>query len=197
MQEYKIFTESTADIKFIKDFISEHFSPDASEDFFFALNSYGGYKNKGRAIASIQENFEKGKQTNLILDADNDFANRKSEVLRDFQGYNIPVHLFLFPNDNSNGSLETLLCEIAEKRDILRCFENYEKCIQGYESPVIKSKVFAYLDALLPSLNKKGSKQDLIQEANRNYRNPDHWNLHHEYLHPLHDFLSPFFAEAK
>ena len=59
--------------------------------------------------------------------------------------------------------------------------------------PVIKSKVFAYLDALLPSKNKKNDKYDLIQEKNRNYRNIQHWDLQYEYLNPLKEFLTPFF----
>jgi hypothetical protein len=192
MPKFKIFTESKADIKFLQDYISAHFANLVPEDFSYPLNSWAGYKSDGQVIASIQENFEKGKETILILDADNNFAARRSEVLNDFQGFNIPVHLFLFPNNALSGSLETALCAVAVKRDILMCFEDYEDCIRDYESPVIKSKVFAYLDALLPSANKKNDKNDLIQDAKRNYKNAAHWNLHHKYLNPLRNFLQQF-----
>ncbi len=195
MPDFKIFTESKADIKFIQDYLTEHFSVPPTESLYHPLNSWSGYKSNGSAIVQIRENFEKGNRTILILDADNSFTHRQTEVLSDFQGYNIPIDLFLFPNSSSNGTLEDLLCSVAVQRPILDCFEAYESCISGYEVPVVKSKVFAYLDALLPANSKKNDKNDLIQDKNRNYRNPTHWNLHHEYLHPLHNFLSQFFIQ--
>ena len=193
MPEFKIFTESNADIKFIQDYISEHFTDLLSEDFFYPLNSWAGYKSKGQAIASIQENFEKGKQTILILDADNDFAARQAEVLNDFYGYNIPIKLFLFPNNAHNGNLENLLTEIALDRTPINCFMNYEECVRAYNLPLEKSKIYAYLDAVLPPESKINRKNDLRTEENRDYRNAAHWNLHHEYLTPLHNFLQQFF----
>jgi hypothetical protein len=197
MPNFRIFTESKADIKFIIDYAQEHFEITLTQEDFYSLGSWSGYRKDGTVIAAIRENSDDNKHSIVILDSDNDAGQRKEEVISDFRNYGIPINLFLFPNNAQNGSLETMLCSIAVKQDILRCFEGYEGCIHNYESPVIKSKVFAYLDALLPSSNKKGNKQDLIQEANRNYRNPAHWNLHHEYLQPLHNFLSPFFVEAK
>jgi len=193
MPNFRIFTESKSDIKFCTDYVNEHFNVILAREDFYALESWAGYKGGGNLVAEIRENFDEEKETILILDADNNFAQRLEEVTRDFQAYSIPIHLFLFPNNALNGSLETALCVIAVEQDILRCFEGYEACIHNYESPVIKSKIFAYLDALLPSANKKNDKNDLIQDAKRNYRNVAHWNLRHEYLNPLHNFLQRFF----
>ena len=190
MNNFRIFTESKADIKFLSDYIEEAFTISLSEDDFDPLGSWSGYKTGGDIKASIKQNKEDLKTTILILDADNDFNARRQEVLNDFAENNIPVNLFLFPNNNSVGSLESILCEIAVERKIIQCFEEYEVCIAGYQTPVIKSKVFAYLDALLPANNKKNDKIDLIQEKNRNYRAPNHWNLQHEFLTPLKEFLS-------
>lgn len=133
----------------------------------------------------------------MILDADVNIESRRKEVVEDFVKYNTPIKLFLFPNDAHNGALENILCEIATKKDILACFDKYEECIEGHETPVIKSKVFAYLDALLLSKYKKNDKHDLIQEKNRNYRNAEHLDLQHAYLNPLKEFLTPFFANRK
>jgi hypothetical protein len=196
MRDFKIFTESKADVKFIRDYVSSHFNIQLSSDFFYELNSWAGYKSNGSILTQIQQNVDLGKEIILILDADNDFAQRQAEVLNDFEAYNIPANLFLFPNHSQAGNLENLLCEIATERKLMQCFEAYESCIKGYETPVIKSKVFAYLDALLPAINKKNNQHDLIQEPNRNYRNPAHWDLYHQYLQPLHRFLSPFFIQA-
>jgi hypothetical protein len=196
MSSFRIFTESKADIRFIRDYVSEHFKEILSETVDFdILEGNGGYKKGGRLKSSIQQNHDSDKQTILILDADNNFTQRNAEVIRDFQDYNIPVNLFLFPNDAHIGNLETLLTEIAVDRTPINCFMTYEECVRAYNLPLDKSRIYAYLDAVLPQESKIHKKNDLRIAENRNYRDSDYWNLHHEYLKPLHDFLSPFFLE--
>jgi len=196
MPEFRIFTESKADVKFIGDYISEHFGILLTGDDFDTLDSWSGYKAGGRIDDSIQQNHDNGKQTILILDADNNFTNRQAEVQRDFQGYDIPVHLFLFPDNNANGNLENLLTEIAVERKLINCFLSYEDCVWDYNLPLDKSRIYAYLDTLLPS-ESKTARNDLRKEENRNYRTAAHWDLNHEYLQPFYKFLSPFFIEPK
>jgi hypothetical protein len=194
MPNFRIFTESKADIKFLKDYIEEVFDVSLHEEDFDTLGSWSGYKSDESIKASIKQNSIDDEKTSiLILDADKDFTQRQQEVLNDFKRFNI--NLFLFPNNRDAGSLENMLCEIAIEKQIIKCFEDYESCIKGHETPVIKSKVFAYLDALLPSVNKKNDKKDLIQDKNRDYRNAAHWNLHHKFLNPLKEFLTPFFTK--
>lgn len=193
MLNFRIFTEGKADIKFLKDYIQEVFDITLNDDMFDSLGSWSGYKSNGIIKASIKENSIDNENISIIiLDADNNFLQRQKEILNDFAELNVPVKLFLFPNNEGAGSLENLLCEIAVEKTLIQCFEAYENCISGYQSPVIKSKIFAYLEALLPAVNKKNDKHDLIQDKNRNYRNSKHWNLHHEFLHPLKEFLSPY-----
>lgn len=191
MPDFRIFTESKADIKFLRDFIEYTFHLSLEEDDFDTLGSWSGYKAGSTIKASIKENAENEKTTVLILDADNNFNSRKQEVLTDFEAINIRVHLFLFPNNNSTGSLENVLCEIASERKIISCFEEYQICVSEYQSPLIKSKIFAYLDALLPTKNKQPDKYNLIQDANRDFKNTAHWNLQHEYLNSLKEFFTP------
>ena len=50
-------------------------------------------------------------------------------------------------------------------------------------------KIYGYLEALLGETK---SQKELIKEANRNYENPQHWNLDAEYLLPLKDFFSKY-----
>ena len=192
MPNFKIFTESKADVKFLKDYIEEILNISLDNNNFDTLGSWSGYKEGGNLKQSFIENTNNENISLLILDADSDINKRREEVLNDFKTLGNPVELFLFPNDKDNGELETLLAQIAVERKLIECFESYEKCIEGYEKPVNKSKIFAYLDALLPHNNKDNNKKDLIQEANRNYRNTDHWKLDHDYLNPLKEFLSKF-----
>lgn len=59
--------------------------------------------------------------------------------------------------------------------------------------PARKTKIYAYLEALVGESKKQKAK---IKEENRDYRNKDHWNLDpaHPPLQPLKAFLDPFFS---
>lgn len=190
MNNFRIFTESTADVKFLKDYIAAIFNKDLLDSDFGTLNGSSGYKAGGSLSPAIRENADNGNLSILILDADKEFDLRLAEVTKDFAQYKVPIQLFLFPNHSHPGNLETLLAEIATERKLIDCFIQYEKCIGGYQKPINKSKIFAYLDALLPEKNKKGSKGDLIQEINRDYKNKLHWDLSHKYLDPLKEFFA-------
>ncbi len=192
MQNFRIFTESKSDVKFLRDYVEATFGFQITDEYFDTLGSWSGYKIGGVLKKSFIENKENDKISILILDADSNIDERRNEVLKDFTQFNTAIELFLFPNNIDDGELENLLAKIAKDRKLIECFEGYEKCIEGYERPVNKSKIFAYLDALLPHNNKDNNKKDLIQEANRDYRNIKHWDLNHKYLNPLKEFLSKF-----
>lgn len=48
------------------------------------------------------------------------------------------------------------------------------------------TKIYGYLEALLGETK---SQKELIKEANRNYENPQHWNLDADFLEPLKAFI--------
>jgi len=192
MANFRIFAESKADIKFLKDYILEIFGLTLLDSDFDPLLSWAGYKAGGNLIQSIRQNHDDTKASILILDADSDINSRREEISQDFQTYGIPLNLFLFPNDSINGNMEVLLAEIAVNRKIMDCFLEYERCVDGHPKPLNHSRIYAYLDMLLyPNFNNKEGK-DLRKEEFRNYRNSQHWNLQHETLTPLKDFLQPF-----
>jgi hypothetical protein len=195
MKNSRIFTESTADVKFLQDYISVILNLELASEDFDTLGSWSGYKVDGLK-PSVQENADNKKTAIFIVDADDDFIARKKEISDDLVRLKIPFKLFLFPNDKDSGSLETLLCNIARQRKIIECFENYEKCISEFQSPVVKSKVFAYLDALLPKGQKKGNKHDKIKEENRDYKVKEFWDLDHTGLNQLRDFLTANLKES-
>lgn len=144
----------------------------------------------------------------IIFDADI-FSQSKPivEELSEKRGF----HYFLLPyNGNhteyhkNDGDLETLLQEIIcpDNQVIFDCWQAYEQCLTDkpaqhtssgkFTLPARKTKIYAYLEALVGESKSQKSK---IKEENRNYRNPKHWNLDpaHPPLKPLKDFLDPFF----
>jgi hypothetical protein len=197
MMDFRIFAESKADIKFLSDYIAEIFDESLSDNQFDPLGSWSGYRSDGRPKASVQQAFDENKSVILMLDANGDFQERSNDVLEDFKQFNITVQLFLFPNNQSPGNLETMLAEIAVDKKLMDCFLEYERCVQAYPKKLNDSRIYSYLDMLLVGNHKDTKGKDMRQEAFRNYRNKDHWNLDHEYLQPLKIFLTPFFNKNK
>ena len=193
MQRFKIFTESIADIKFLKDYIEEVFKINLPSDYFTPLGGKTGYKKGGNINALIKKNIENESETILIVDADNDFSKNTNEVALDFVEYNIPIHLFRFPNNTTDGNLEDIFSEIAVHKELMNCFLDYEKCVKAYPKKLNDSRIYSYLDMLLIESFKDEHGKDLRKEKYRNYRNTEHWDLHNEFLNPLKVFLTPFF----
>ncbi|MGL2601341.1 DUF3226 domain-containing protein [Helicobacter pylori] len=113
----------------------------------------------------LTNNNPRYKQVCIIFDADikeenqesdAGFDNKLKHIRKEFKekGIDFPKEqIFLFPNNQNDGDLETLLLEIAEHDDFLKCFEGYLECIKSKEhykpiKKIRKSKWHAYLEAL-------------------------------------------------
>jgi hypothetical protein len=193
MLNFKIFAESKADIKFLQDYIAEVFQKIVEQEDFDTIGGRTGYKAGGELKASFRKNFDNDKKAILIVDADNDFAQSKNEILADFENYNIPILLFQFPNNSANGNIEDMLAEIAVDKKLMTCFQDYEKCVKAYPKKLNDSRIYSYLDMLLINNYEDEKRKDLRKEEFRNYRNASHWKLDNEFLNPLKKFLTPFF----
>ncbi len=188
MSEYHthIFVEGIADVKFITDYLK----------FLNLSNIYvskiGGVGEIINTKKDFQVNLERGLKNILIVDADLDFNNRKNEIENLGVILDYEIDLFIFPNNSENGDLETLLENIINQNNnsIFECWNSYEDCLNyndnKYTTPARKTKIYAYLEALLGETNKE---KDQIKEKERNYLNKDHWDLDSEYLEPLKTFL--------
>lgn len=161
------------------------------------FNSEDGWK---QIKPSFEENNAAGVINLIIADADDDFSTRKTEINGVVKGvnFNVESDLFLWPDHQSHGEkgdLESLLEQIInpEHKAIFECWKAYEDCLRKtpgktYTTPARKTKIYAYLEALLGETK---SEKDKIKEREREYFNTAHWNLDHtkEPLKPLHEFL--------
>ena len=119
----------------------------------------------------------------VIVDANGDVAKRKAEVERFQQESGLSFRFFLFPDNSTNGEVETLIEAVATQRKFIDCFNDYERCIG---KPLdLKDKVFAYIAAA-------SKNHDDAKDINRKF-SADLFNLDHAALNPLKEFLSPFF----
>ncbi|MGL2565934.1 DUF3226 domain-containing protein [Helicobacter pylori] len=126
------------------------------------------------------------KQVCIIFDADKKenqesdvgFDNKLEHICEKLKekGINFPrEQIFLFPNNQDDGDLETLLLEIAKHDEFLKCFEGYLECIKSkeYYKPIKnirKSKWHAYLEALgLENLDIFDSKGKIKEKYKEEY----------------------------
>ncbi len=103
------------------------------------------------------------KQVCIIFDADIKEENQESDASFDNKlkhirekfkekGTDFPKEqIFLFPNNQDDGDLETLLLEIAKHDEFLKCFEEYLECIKSKEhykpiKNIRKNMLYAYLE---------------------------------------------------
>lgn len=156
-------------------------------------------------INEIQKTEDDGGKVLVVFDADSDYLKQKECLLTWRDNQHFSFDLFLFPNDSDNGALESLLEKIinAQNQPIFDCWNQFEETLKGINIPwkepdhkptipAKKTKIYAYLETLLGDST---SQKNLIKERNRNYSNPNHWNLDTDYILSLKKFFDQFFRQ--
>ncbi|GAA8085083.1 hypothetical protein HpNP74_09570 [Helicobacter pylori] len=125
----------------------------------FKVKDVKGKDNLSKRLLEI----EKYDKTLIIFDADikkesqesdAGFDNKLKHIHEKFQekGIDFPKEqIFLFPNNQDDGDLETLLLKIAKHDEFLKCFEGYLECIKSKEhykpiKTIRKNMLYAYLE---------------------------------------------------
>ncbi len=181
-----ILVEGKADKKFIEDYIKYHYN---NRNIIIEINN--GRDFNSNKIINIQKYIDDNYKLIVIFDADNDINQSISNIKINLKNYNLDdKDIFLFPNNKDNGNLENLLINIAVRKEIIYCFDNYIKCIKSLENtnmPINKSKIYAYLDSI------KGYDKNKIKEEKRDYLNKEIWDISNDFLIPLKEFLKKYF----
>ncbi|GAA8838666.1 hypothetical protein HpRN165_02760 [Helicobacter pylori] len=110
-------------------------------------------KNKHQTYKQVCIIFDADKKESQESDAG--FDNKLKHICERFKekGINFPrEQIFLFPNNQDDGDLETLLLEIAKHEEFINCFESYLDCIKKKEhykpiKNIRKNMLYAYLEA--------------------------------------------------
>ncbi|WRE22416.1 hypothetical protein KVE88_01930 [Helicobacter pylori] len=211
-----IYTEGKSD----KNFLSWCLYVWKNEDHFDIIYVEG--KNKlfsdefCKRIENILNNKDQAyKQVCIIFDADKKesqkrdagFDNKLKYIRKEFKekGIDFPrEQIFLFPNNQDDGDLETLLSEIANHKEFINCFESYLDCIKKkeYYKPIKnirKSMWYAYLEVFgLEDLYTKKNIFDNTGGKVKNEYEEDYEKLkkaikfESELLIPLKNFLERF-----
>ena len=203
MKRFQIIVEGDADKKFLEDYYHHVFgekAPKGSITHPGKDGDTGGYQKlkSEDAIGLMHQNPDMGGINLVIFDADEDTESRRAELLAIKEEFGVEFELFLLPNNKDVGALEDLLENIINPNNqpVMVCWQTYEEKLREVRIPsktpptltipAKKTKIYAYLETLL---GKSRSQKKLIKDANRNYKNTQHWNLDAEYLEPLKEFL--------
>ena len=181
MMRWKMFVEGTSDEIFLGSLLN-HLN--VSEVDIVPLG--GGVSSLEGAAPLMQEVRASGQLISVVLDADTDFKVRRAEYEDVRDRCDLPIdRLFLLPNHEDAGCLETLLEQIAvsEHRVVYDCFQQYEDCLRRHSSSYVvpnpKARIYAYCEALDIETN----------ASRRDYEDPSHWDLDAGALGPLKRFL--------
>ncbi|MGL2893729.1 DUF3226 domain-containing protein [Helicobacter pylori] len=174
----------------------------------FKVKDVKGKDNLSKRLLEI----EKYDKTLIIFDANKDYESNKKEILTVVSKRKQTIseeQIFLFPNNQDDGDLETLLLKIAKHDEFLKCFEGYLECIKSkeYYKPIKnirKNMLYAYLEALgLENLTKTNidvfdSKGKIKSKYEENYKKltEEVIDFSSNSLIPLKNFLGQF-AENK
>ncbi|WRC08010.1 hypothetical protein KVE52_01825 [Helicobacter pylori] len=164
----------------------------------FKVQNIKGKDNLSKRLLEI----EKYDKTLIIFDTNKDYESNKKEILKVVSKTKQTIseeQIFLFPNNQDDGDLETLLLEIAKHDDFLKCFEGYLECIKNKEhykpiKNIRKSKWYAYLEVLgLENLDIFDSKGKIKEEHQEEYEKlKEVIDFNSNSLIPLKDFLGQF-----
>ncbi|MDW3558091.1 DUF3226 domain-containing protein [Helicobacter pylori] len=180
----------------------------------FKVQNIKGKDNLSKRLLEI----EKYDKTLIIFDADikkesqesdAGFDNKLKHIHEKFQekGIDFPKEqIFLFPNNQDDGDLETLLLKMAKHDKFLKCFEGYLECIKSKEhykpiKNIRKNMLYAYLEALCLTdfytkdvFDSKGKIKEKYKEEYEKLKEVIDFSS--DSLVPLKDFLGQF-AENK
>lgn len=180
LKEMYILVEGEKDKAFLEYYI-KHKNPNLK----YKIDVSSSYTNLKNRIEHLKKQINEGKRTCIIFDCDNNYEERKRFIGKVVSSLGEKIEIFLLPNNKDNGELETLLMNIATIDCIKKCFDNYMSCIKScpnYEQikKPIKSKFFAYCEALLSCTN-----EDIYKHENFG----KYFNLESDELNALNDFL--------
>ncbi|MCF8464992.1 MAG: hypothetical protein K9G41_09130 [Flavobacteriales bacterium] len=185
----KLFLEGNADENFLRQLITN-----------FGLTVADFVILGGRDMANfeaVEDEFSRGlsreEKMLVVIDADYDWPSRETGLLKWLSSYGLMRdHVFVFPNDSSDGTLEDLLLDLVPEENwpILECLGVASKCVEttGARGMDKKDIVYQYVSSLL-SKKEMALRSKHANEGKRPYSDPKIWNLNSESLDPLEAFL--------
>lgn len=177
--------EGKSDKEFLEQYI--HYK---NSQFAYEVITNNSNQLQNATLQKIQKALDNNYRVCVIFDADSDYNQTQQDIKNKINTIKSRVEIFLFPDDRSNGNLETLLSNIAKHQEIIRCFEKYVECIKSQSKGFVdnidkKSKMYAYREA--------SGLEKLIKSNKNTMNNQNIFNQYFDfdspYLQPLNNFI--------
>jgi competence CoiA-like predicted nuclease len=141
----------------------------------------------------------------VIQDADSDFEASKEKINQAIKEAKITkeVEIFLTPNNQDIGDLETLLLSTLEQNQIpqLVCFEDYENCLTKHidvsTKAMDKARVYSYTMFAKEGKDNYTPQNSFMHKKNKKYQDTNLWDIEHPNFQPLVDFVIQIFGEKE
>lgn len=210
MRKFLILVEGKADATFLRDylrFLSSDFDilteenkvkELSNENIFIKIIVTGGKNISAAEKIKMAEYTDSAYKVILIQDADSPEKDPKeggkflrekyfAEVKKELQ---IDFKTFLFPNDNSDGNLESLLLKIINKEKFIKsldCYKSYAECSK--EISIIGSEGLLEDKRVIFNYFRTYYGMERAREEKRTFEKID-WDFTNEYLDPLKEFIN-------
>ena len=142
----------------------------------------------------MQDNKNEGGNNVVIFDADytgKDNGNKgvvacKQKLDRIKVDKEVEFHYYIWPNDESDGEIETLLRSLipSNKEPIFKCIKDHQDCLKSLD--IINLK---YADLKTEISFYLHTSYEVSETRKRNYKNQDFWNLDNESNDSLKKFI--------
>lgn len=188
MKKVWIFVEGNTDKALLEAVIQSCF-PDADPkpDFWIC----GGWTKLKDVAPKLDEVTAGGGEPIIVFDADDQPTRRQEELTYQLGelGHSCPI--FLFPDNQSPGNVETLLRSIGSLPGFFNCWDEFQTCLQSLNERYKTDHhqmVYAYEQVFLKKEEMKGPR---FQGKSTRL-----WEIHSEAegLKPLIEFLAPWFS---
>ncbi len=200
-------SDKTSEYHFLQTIINIFF-PEAEIEFIF-MDGIGNLF-KEAILNQIKVAQETGEQIIVFADADSvtkgyGYVKRKKEIDNGIINNSVSFPYFIYPNNQDDGDVETLMEVAALKapnKVFFDCYADYETCLKGvkdsngeyiYNVPSLKGKVYAYAAAQTIYNTQQKQRIPLIKSMGCGdwaFNNKNYWNLEVDALQPLKDFLT-------
>lgn len=170
----------------------------------------GGWTRLPEYAVQFQEAIDTQGRNLVVFDADFDEPQypqggpikRNSAVRQSIAAFEPSPELFLFPEPNREGNIETLLLGLIHPihQRVMDCFDLYDECLAQYRNPVTdqrlyytpseKRRIYDYVNVLPLSPDERKRHQD--DGGQKIFENPLWWNLTADAIQPLRTFLDMY-----
>lgn len=166
----------------------------------FIINLAGQGNLKKFLKESLSSTIHKINKVGIIQDSDDDFKDSLNDVRKAIENAELKkeledkkIEIFLTPNNQDRGDLETLLISTIEDNSIFECFDQYSECLQKdneiYPKAINKGKVHAYTMYSQKGENLYKPMQSFIHKD----EDTSLWNIEHPNFKPIIDFVVKVF----